>query len=137
MTYEDVLLDHNRRPRNRREISGATHSASARNPICGDEVTVEIRIDAAGVIQDIGFRAQACAICTASASMLTTAIQGQDLLAARGAARHIREALAKEADAEVDPCLSGDLAALAGVRRFPVRIPCATLPWKALEDALG
>jgi nitrogen fixation NifU-like protein len=131
--YEEVLLEHNRRPRNRRDLPEATHHGEARNPLCGDEVSVALRIGKEG-IEDVTFRSQSCAVCTASASMLTLAIRGLKGAEAVRTIGLVREALSTGAHAEV---LEGDLGALAGVRRYPVRIACAVLPWHAAAQALA
>lgn len=137
MTWEDVLLDHNRRPRNRGPVDGATHRGQARNPFCGDEVSLELRIDADDTIVAAGFQAQACAVCTAAASILTTRLRGRARVEARSYAAEVSAALATPPDAPLPAALDGDLEALAGVRRLPVRIACAQLPFEAAARALA
>jgi nitrogen fixation protein NifU and related proteins len=136
MDWEDLLLEHNRRPRNRGPLSGATHRGFARNPDCGDEVTIELRAEPDGLVGAAGFQAQACAICTAAASMLTARIRGAriDQLDTQLAA--LSSALAAPADAPLPAVLDGELEALGGVRKFPVRIVCAQLPFRAARTAL-
>jgi nitrogen fixation protein NifU and related proteins len=137
MDWEDLLLEHNRRPRNRGPLAGATHRGFARNPDCGDEVTVELRATGDGHVEAAGFQAQACAICTAAASMLTARVRGVRIDELDTQLSAIAAALAGPADAPAPAALEGDLEALAGVRRFPVRIVCAQLPFRAARTALA
>lgn len=129
--YQDALLTHYRAPHNRREIVQATASGSRRNPLCGDEIRVQVRLEH-DVIVDVAFGGQGCSIATASASMLTDAVRGLSPAAALGVA------------GQVDAMLRGDpspvpnaLDALRGVTPFPARHGCATMPWAALRDALS
>ena len=128
--YQDVVLAHNRRPRNYRVVEPATHAAVGHNPLCGD--TVDLRLEVRdGVIHAVGFQGEACAIATASASILTATLEGRSVDDARAVMAAFREAL-HGAGGE----LPGDLDALQGVRRFPGRLRCAELAWGALESAL-
>jgi nitrogen fixation NifU-like protein len=131
--YQEIIVDHNRRPRNHREIPGADRTANGDNPLCGDRLTVYVNVRE-GVIRDIGFVGNGCAISTASASLMTEALLGRteqeadalferfhDLVAGTG--RGARGSL-------------GKLDAFAGVREFPVRVKCATLAWHTVRTAL-
>ena len=131
--YQEIILDHNKRPRNFREIAGCTCSAEGNNPLCGDEVKVFVQREG-GNISDVAFRGQGCAISRASASMMTGKTKGRSVDEARDLFAKVRTMLlGPEAE---PPRELGDLAALSGVRRFPARIKCALLPWHALDAAL-
>ncbi len=132
--YQEVILDHSQRPRNRGPLPGATVSQEGTNPLCGDAVTVHLQLAPDGTIQAAAFEGQGCAISQASASILTTLLPGRSADAARNLARAVHAFLQGD-DSQEDQL--GDLAALAGVRRFPVRIRCAALPWTTLELALA
>lgn len=132
--YQEIILDHNKRPRNFREIAGCTCRAEGRNPLCGDELEVFVQLDQ-GRLSDVAFQGQGCAISRASASMMTTKTKGRTEDEARDLAKAVRGMLlGPEAE---PPAALGDLAALSGVRKFPARIKCAMLPWHTLEAALG
>ena len=131
--YQEIILDHNKRPRNYRELPACTCSAEGHNPLCGDEVKVFVQVED-GKLADVAFQGQGCAISRASASMMTGKTRGRSVEEARGLSTRVREMLlgpASEPPPEV-----GDLAALSGVRQFPARIKCAMLPWHTLEAAL-
>ena len=132
--YQEILLDHNSKPRNFRKPEGATHSVDGYNPLCGDKITLYLTV-ADGVITDVGFQGAGCAISKASASMLTQSIKGQS--SAR--ALEIFEAfhqMMTEPDAELDFDTLGDLESLSGVIEYPTRIKCAVLAWHAMRAAL-
>lgn len=132
--YKEVILDHYKRPRNKRELPGATASCHKTNPLCGDEITVEVR-EEEGVLVEVVFSGQGCSISQSSASMMTEALSGKDRASAASIARAVRAMLAAEAEPSEDEL--GDLVALAGVRRYPVRIKCAALAWDVLDEALA
>jgi nitrogen fixation NifU-like protein len=132
--YQEIILDHNKRPRNYRELPGCTCEAEGHNPLCGDEVKVFVQLDGE-TLSDVAFQGQGCAISRASASMMTGKTKGRTAEQARAMSGQVREMLLGES---VEPPRElGDLAALAGVRQFPARIKCAMLPWHTLEAALG
>lgn len=130
--YRDVILDHNRSPRNFGRIEPCTHSAQGFNPLCGDKLTVYVDL-ADGRIADIGFEGSGCAISMASSSLMTEAVRDLPEDEARALFERMRGLLAG-AD-EATPEL-GKLAALGGVRQFPSRVKCASLAWHALRAAL-
>ncbi len=131
--YQEIILDHNKRPRNFREIAGCTCAAEGNNPVCGDEVKVFVRL-AGGMLSDVAFQGQGCAISRASASMMTGKTKGRSKEEARSLFAQVREMLlGSEAE---PPRELGDLGALSGVRQFPARIKCALLPWHTLHAAL-
>ena len=132
--YQEILLDHNSKPRNFRKPEEATHSVDGYNPLCGDKITLYLTV-ADGVITDVGFQGAGCAISKASASMLTQSIKGQS----SAKALEIFEAFHRmmtEPDAELDYDTLGDLESLSGVIEYPTRIKCAVLAWHAMRAAL-
>lgn len=134
--YQDIIIQHSKRPKNERALDPFTAKAEGYNPLCGDHVTVYLQ-ESGGRIVDCSFEGQGCAISRASASIMTGLLRGLTPDEAHRKASEVYHLLtsAQEPDASLDTL--GDLAALAGVRRFPARIKCATLAWHALEDALG
>jgi nitrogen fixation NifU-like protein len=134
--YQQVILDHNRTPRNFRTLACPTRAAEGYNPLCGDRISVEVDLEA-DRIRDVAFQGSGCAISTASASMMTVALKGKTLDEAARAFAQFHGMLTDEAAAGEPPAALGKLAAFAGVREFPIRIKCATLPWHALRAALA
>lgn len=132
--YGEVILDHNRRPRNFGRLPGASHSAVGYNPLCGDRVEVFLRVEQ-GRIEDIAFEGVGCAISTASASMMTEALRGKSLEETRRLFETFH-ALVTGAPAGGGTLELGKLAAFAGVGEYPMRVKCATLAWHALQSAL-
>lgn len=141
--YQDIILDHGKSPRNQRAVEAPTCSAKGSNPMCGDKVTVNARVHG-GLIEDIAFEGRGCAISIASASMMTTVLKGRSI----DTARRLFSAVQNLCTGKMDvPAVKGtvpadmsasieELAALSGVRQFPVRVKCATLPWHALVSCL-
>ena len=134
--YRDAILDHNRNPRNRQPLDHPDGSAHAVNPFCGDEVELQLAT-AGGRITNVGVQAIGCSINKATASMLSEAINGASIEDIAGLAHLFRETMTNSDRSGDDADRLGELTALAGVRKFPVRIKCALLAWDALEDALG
>ncbi len=133
--YQEIILDHNKRPRNFRRIEPFTHHADGHNPLCGDEIEVFLVVKD-GKIEDIAFQGEGCAISKASASLMTSSVKGMSVEQARREFGTVIEMLTGRNAAPADLGEIGDLAALQGVRQFPARIKCATLSWHALEAAL-
>jgi nitrogen fixation NifU-like protein len=135
--YQDIILDHHRRPRNRGRMEQPSASGEGFNPMCGDELTVFLKMDG-DKIADIKFFGQGCAISQASASLMTVRIKGKTIPQARAEIADIKALLVDEKKPliEVEERV-GDAIALKGVRKFPARVKCATLAWHALEAALG
>jgi len=131
--YRDVILDHNRHPRNFGPLAGANHHAEGNNPLCGDRLSLAVRMNGER-IEDIRFEGRGCAISTASASLMTEAVKGKDRAAIRELFERVHTLLTR-ADAPPDTTL-GKLAALSGVREFPARVKCASLCWHTLNAAL-
>lgn len=134
--YQEIILDHNKRPRNYHAIDDATHSAEGHNPLCGDELSVSLRLNG-DQIEDISFQGEGCAISKASASLMTTLIKGKSLQAAKEESTVIKQMLTSSEEPDVSMEELGDIIALSGVRRFPVRIKCATLAWHTFEAAVN
>jgi len=133
--YRQTVLDHSRHPRNFRRIDDCARSAEGHNPLCGDKVTIYLRISG-DEISDVSFEGTGCAICIASASILTEATHGKDQQAAERLAQQVIQAFGPaQSEADTDSQL-GDMAALAGVRAYPSRVKCATLAWHTLRAAL-
>jgi nitrogen fixation NifU-like protein len=131
--YQEVILDHNRNPRNKRLVESPTGRAEGHNPLCGDNVTITIRTRD-GKVEDVGFDGAGCAVSTASASLMTEAIKGKSIREAEELFRRFQGVVTGvEEDSMVE---LGDLEVLAGVKAYPVRIKCATLPWHTLHAAL-
>ena len=136
--YEEVILDHNRSPRNYpKKPDGYNCSAHGDNPLCGDQVQVHLRVED-GVIEDIGFEGRGCAISTASASLMTEALKGksEDEAAAMFAAIHKLLTVQGSNNNDEETDRLGKLAVLGGVKQYPMRVKCATLPWHTLQAAL-
>jgi nitrogen fixation NifU-like protein len=134
--YQDVILDHHRKPRNRREMPDASATASGHNPLCGDRVSVYVRLDA-GVLADVSFVGSGCAISQASASMMTDCLKGRTLAQAGDVADAFQRLVTDEhATLPEGDDLVEKLEAFAGVREFPSRVKCASLAWHALRAAL-
>jgi nitrogen fixation protein NifU and related proteins len=131
--YRDVILDHNARPRNFGRLDPADARADGHNPLCGDRLTVSLRM-AGDRIDDVRFEGKGCAISTASASLMTEAVKGKDRSAVGELFAKVHDVLTRQ-DAIAGPEL-GKLAALSGVREFPVRVKCASLCWHTLNAAL-
>lgn len=136
--YQDIILDHARRPRNFGELPGADASANGNNPMCGDDVTVQVKFDdeQREKIAQAGFTGNGCSICLASASLLTLKVKNLTCVEAVALSKKFQDLVMGRLElAEEDESL-GDLAVLGGVRKFPQRVKCATLPWHALEEAV-
>jgi nitrogen fixation NifU-like protein len=133
--YQELILDHNRRPRNFGELPEADRRAHGHNPLCGDRWTVALRLDE-GVIRDIRFTGAGCAISKASASLMTEAVAGQPLDGALNLFDRFQALLTTSMDHDVDASSLGKLSVFAGVREFPMRVKCASLAWHTLKAAL-
>ena len=132
--YQDVVMDHKRAPRHFGTLAAPTHQARGHNPQCGDDLQVALVVDN-GRVSDIRFNGQGCAICIASASMMTEAVLGQEVALAQALQARFRAVLTGQMVSEEAPL--GKLVSLAGVRRYPGRIKCALLGWHALMHALA
>ena len=133
--YQELILDHYRRPRNKGTLENADASAEMKNPLCGDEITLQVAFDANGV-GDLRFSGRGCSISQASASMMTQLVKGKDVSEINALRHRFREMMLGDATARTDEKL-GSLRALSGVARFPARVKCALLAWNALESVLA
>ena len=132
--YQELILDHYRRPRNKGVLEQPTHTIALNNPLCGDEIDLHLRLDG-DVIKDVRFIGRGCSISQAAASMMTQIIKEKRLVDALALADRMSAMMHGDESAATDKAM-GDLRALAGVAKFPVRVKCALLPWNALRDAV-
>jgi nitrogen fixation NifU-like protein len=132
--YQEVILDHNRRPRNFHPIADASHTAEGYNPLCGDRLTLYLKV-ADGIVVDVSFEGAGCAISKASASLMTDAVKGQSVAGVQALFERFRRMVTTPPDEPVEDL--GKLSALAGVREFPVRVKCASLAWHTLKAAMS
>ncbi len=133
--YQQVILDHNRKPRNFRVIEGAARKQEGFNPLCGDQLVVYLDVDD-DVIKDVAFQGSGCAISKAAASMMTTAVKGKTRAEAETLFDEFHKMVRGELDPELESNHLGRLSIFAGVREFPVRVKCASLSWHTLRAAL-
>ena len=134
--YQELILDHNRRPRNFGSLADANRSAEGYNPLCGDKLKVYLRLEN-DRIAGVSFEGSGCAISKASASLMTDAVKGQTISDATALFDRVHAMLTTPIDRPVDASDVGKLAVLSGVREFPVRIKCASLAWHTLKAALA
>ena len=132
--YKEVILDHYKNPRNKREMPEAELSCSKNNPLCGDEITVFAHADG-DQVREVSFVGQGCSISQSSASMMTGAVAGKPVEEVRGLIGEFRGMMAGDLDPSEDEF--GDLVALKGVVKYPIRIKCAVLAWDVLQEALS
>ena len=133
--YQQLILDHNRSPRNRRRIENAGRQAEGYNPLCGDRLTLYAKIED-GVVRDVGFIGSGCAISKASASMMTEAIKGKSVAEVEKIFRAFHGLVSEQDPEDGNAADLGKLVVFSGVRKFPVRVKCATLAWHTLRAAL-
>lgn len=133
--YQSIILDHNRRPRNYREMESADRKAEGKNPLCGDQLTVWVRMEG-DVIADVSFIGQGCAISKASASLMTASVKGKTRDEAQAIFERFHQLVTGKAHIADDDTSLGGLAAFSGVSRFPARVKCASLSWHTLRSAL-
>lgn len=133
--YQEAILDHNRKPRNCRKLEGANRTAEGYNPLCGDKIKVYLRIEN-DLVSDISFEGTGCAISIASASIMTESVKGRPLSDVHRLFEKFHTLLTSETGAESELIDLGKLAVFAGVREFPIRVKCATLPWHTCRAAI-
>jgi nitrogen fixation NifU-like protein len=131
--YQELILDHNRSPRNHGRLENAARRSEGFNPLCGDRVTVYLALDG-DVISDVAFEGAGCAISTAAGSLMTEAVKGRTLAEATALFERFREMVTADADPGHESL--GKLEAFAGVRKYPARVKCATLAWHTLKAAI-
>ncbi len=134
--YQEMILDHNKNPRNFGELSEPDYHAEGHNPLCGDEIDLDIKVNDDGVIEDVKYKCEGCAISKASASIMSTILIGKTMEESKKLFEQFHDSVTSDTDAEVDTVNLGKLAVFAGVREFPARIKCASLPWHTLMGAL-
>jgi nitrogen fixation NifU-like protein len=131
--YQEVILDHNKRPRNFRAIECPSHKAEGYNPLCGDRLTLTMTVRD-GLVEDVAFQGSGCAISKASASLMTDAIKGKRVEDVRALFQRFHQMVTTPPDVSVEDL--GKLSVLSGVREFPVRVKCASLAWHTMKAAL-
>ena len=132
--YRDLILDHYRHPRNKGSLDHPTAKVEGYNPLCGDEVEIELDVDDEGVIEDVAFMGRGCSISQASSSMMTDAVKGHTKAEALALLDKFKRMMMEPEEAPAEEL--GDLEAFQGVAKFPVRVKCATLAWHVLEEGL-
>jgi nitrogen fixation protein NifU and related proteins len=134
--YQQVILDHNKKPRNFRKLESASHSAEGYNPLCGDHLTVYLNLEG-DEVKEVSFEGSGCAISKAAASMMTQAVKGKSKEDVEHLFNEFHSMVTGELEKEVEETKLGNLKIFAGVRDFPVRVKCATLPWHTLHAAMN
>lgn len=130
--YQEVIIDHSRKPRNFRRLADANRTAQGHNPLCGDRITVDLKLQQ-DQVTDLGFQGAGCAICTASASLMTEGVKGKTIEEAERLFEDFHDLITTDKPAASS---LGKLAVFSGVREYPVRAKCATLAWHTLRAAL-
>lgn len=133
--YQEVILDHNRRPRNWGALADATRVAQGHNPLCGDRLTLHVKVEG-DRLTAVSFEGSGCAISKASASLMTDAVKGHTVVEALDLFDRVHIMLTTPVDEPVDEASVGKLAVLSGVREFPTRVKCASLAWHTLKSAI-
>ena len=134
--YQEMVLDHNNRPRNFQKLEDASNTADGYNPLCGDQISVYLKVEN-GVIKDVGFQGVGCAISKSSASMMTQSIKGKTVEEAESLFQDFHTMVTREPGAEYDFSSLGELEVLSGVCAFPNRIKCASLAWHTMTASLS
>lgn len=135
--YQEVILEHNKKPRNFRKIENPTHFAEGYNPLCGDHINVYLKVNNQNIIEDIAFEGSGCAISTASASMMTSFLKGKTLNDAEKIFNQFHKLVVGELKPDRDPNDLEKLAIFSGIWQFPSRVKCASLCWHAMHGALN
>jgi nitrogen fixation NifU-like protein len=135
--YQQVILDHNKKPRNFHKLPAPTHEAEGFNPLCGDHLWVYLNVAANGLIEDAAFEGAGCAISKASASMMTVALKGKTVDEARQLFDEFHKLLLGELDPDTAPHHLGKLKIFSGIWQYPARVKCAALGWHAMNGALN
>ena len=134
--YQEVILDHNKKPRNYGSLSDASHKAEGLNPLCGDHIWVSLKLQGE-VVENIRFEGEGCAICKASASMMTATVKGKNIQQAEQLVHEFRDMTTGKLDTATHPHHLGRLSVFSGVRDLPSRVKCAILPWHTLHAAFN
>jgi nitrogen fixation protein NifU and related proteins len=133
--YQELILDHQKNPRNFGELAGANHHAEGFNPLCGDKVSLDLKVSGEGLIEDVRFKGSGCAISKASASMMTLALKGKKIDEAKNLFKQFHDLVTGQEGAPGTDL--GKLRVFAGVREYPARVKCASLAWHTLQAALS
>jgi nitrogen fixation protein NifU and related proteins len=133
--YQEVIIEHNKKPRNYGDLEPCTHQAHGLNPLCGDDIVLKVVV-ADGIVQDIRFLGQGCAISKASSSLMTVNVKGKPLAEAELMVEQFRAMIRGTLDTAVDPNILGRLSLFQSVKNLPSRVKCAVLPWATLHSAL-
>lgn len=131
--YQGIIIEHDRSPRNFRTLAAPTHQGAGRNPLCGDEVSLELEVAPDGTITDVGFQGRGCAVSKASASLMTTAIKGKTVPEALELFEGFHALLTGK---DADRAKLGKLVAFEGLKAYPMRVKCATMGWHVLKESL-
>jgi nitrogen fixation NifU-like protein len=134
--YQQVILDHNKKPRNFHKLEPSTHNAEGYNPLCGDQLTIYLNVEG-NTVNEVAFEGSGCAISKAAASMMTQAVKGKTKEQTEKLFNEFHSMVTGHLDEETQDNSLGNLKIFAGVREFPVRVKCATLPWHTLHAALN
>jgi len=134
--YQQVILEHNKRPKNYMKLEPCTHQAEGYNPLCGDHLNVYLRVNAEGVIEELSFLGDGCAISKASASMMTMSLKGKTVEAARSLFDEFHQLLTRELDPLKDAHHLAKLTVFSGIWKYPSRVKCAVLAWRTMKGAL-
>ncbi len=134
--YQEVILEHNKKPRNFKKLEGATHFAEGYNPLCGDHLNVYLKVNQQNIIEDISFEGSGCAISKASASMMTTTLKGKTVEEAKELFKQFHKLVVGELKPDQDPNTLGKLSIFSGIWQYPSRVKCAILSWHAMNGAL-
>ena len=135
--YQQVILEHNKKPRNFHKMEGASHTAEGYNPLCGDHLNVYLKVNNENIIEDISFEGDGCAISKASASMMTGALKGKKVAEAAQLFDEFHKLIVGELKPDRDPNTLGKLAIFSGIWQYPARVKCATLAWHTMKGALN
>ncbi len=133
--YQEVILDHNKKPRNFGGLAAANRKAEGHNPVCGDHISLSLQVADDGRIENIAFQGQCCAICKASASLMTTNVKGKTVAEAETLIQEFRAMATGKLDTQTQQHHLGRLSVFAGVSELPSRVKCAILPWHTLHAA--
>jgi nitrogen fixation NifU-like protein len=134
--YQEVILDHNKKPRNWGKLADATHRSEGVNPLCGDHIWIAVKLDG-DKVADIAFEGESCAICKASASMMTVTVKGKTRAEAESLVEHFRAMATGKEESAVSSRYLGRLTVFAGIKDLPTRVKCAILPWHTLHAAFN
>jgi nitrogen fixation NifU-like protein len=135
--YQQVILEHNRHPRNFKKIEDASYKAEGFNPLCGDHLWIYLKVSPEGIIQEVSFQGEGCAISKASASMMTVALKGKEIAFAKKIFTDFHHLVTGELNPEKDAHVLGNLKIFSGICRYPSRVKCASLAWHTMNGALS